>query len=142
MTYRTIPWMVGVVLVGMLALFLVNLQPTKTEALLEPKDALGVTFEVQGIPFRVPQDKVDAVVKDLNTSVPVRRDHYKTITVVPEVSSIKIKLKSGDEIEITPITYRELNMVYDAPAWNTKEYMMELSGGQLTKTLESIYKKS
>ncbi len=132
-------------IIGLLALLLLKFIPiTQTQSVSPPShikniDVRGMAVEHKGLLYTLNFDQQNQFLKYLNSSLPVSKTDYQNINETLPFSKILIYTFNSPDVEISPIGYKEDNLVFFAPNWNTNSYMIELSGGELKKLLGQTY---
>lgn len=129
---------------GLLALLLLKFIPiTQTQAPapshIKNTDVRGMAVEHRGSLYTLNFDQQNHVLRYLNSSLPVSKSDYQNMNETLPFSKIVIYTFKSPDIEISPIGYREDNLVFFAPNWGANSYMIELSGGELKKLLGQTY---
>lgn len=143
MSNRTLVYLTGFVILGMLILLAFNLtsiltgQP-KNQTYLKYNDIRGMAVSHNQKLYTLNFQQQNAVVSILNNSVrvigvnPGKRQK-------PKIDKIVVYLFDQPDVIIHPIAYIDQNLVFSAPQWEKGSYFMELSEGDLQQLLSQTY---
>lgn len=131
---------IGVV-AGILILLLLNLfmGGSTSQIYLKPNDVKGMALNHNGKLYTLNFDQQNSVITYLNLSKTVNKEDYQDKKEEFPYSELVIYLFNKPDVVITPLSKRNTNIVYSAPAWNPNGYLLETSGGQLDKLLNNAY---
>ena len=145
MSNRTLVAMTFAVLLGMAVLLFLNVashlngNKNLLSSYIRISDVKGIAIEHNGKLHTLNFSQQAHVVEYLNTAVAVNKQDYPKISPDLPVTKIIIYRFSGTDLVITPIAFKELNMVFSAPEWDSSAYLMELSGGELLTVFKNSY---
>lgn len=132
------------VIIGLGVLFTANIRSIlkgkgTDETYLKFNSVRGMAVEHNKLTYTLNFDQQNEIISILNKSVRVvgvKPDKRQK----PNIQKL-IVYQFGDQpdLVITPIAYINQNLVFSAPAWNTDNYLMELSNGELQKLLAQTY---
>lgn len=144
MDNRSSLWLVGIVLVAMMALFTLKLAPFFQR--LEPAtghlsaiDVEAVEVTHKGLPYILNMDQQEELVTLLNGSLPVKSEESPTSSTIPAVEKITIYRFDLPTLELRPLFYIGNDLVYAAPAWNHNGNMRDVSQGALKELLAKSF---
>lgn len=135
MSNRTLFWMTGLVIASMVLLLLLNSIPLiwtpKTEKYLKYNDVRGMAIEHKQKLYTLNFQQQNDLIGYLNQALPIPNSSIQNIKSAVDYTKIIIYRFGSPDIEITPIEYKNHNLVFYSPDWNAKGLMREVSGGGL-----------
>lgn len=102
-------------------------------------DVRGVAVEHKGALYTLNFDQQNEILKHFNSAINVSKSDFQKMDETLPFSKIVIYTFKSPDVEISPIGYREDNLVFFAPVWSANSYMTEISGGELKKLLAQTY---
>jgi hypothetical protein len=144
MSNRTLAILTGLVLLGMILLFAINLTNILTgrppnQRYLQYNNIRGIAVSHNQLLYTLNFQQQNEVIDILNVAVPVieikpgKRQQ-------PNIDKMIIyQFEGKPEITITPIAFVDQDLIFSAHAWEPHDYLMELSEGDLHKLLSQSY---
>lgn len=144
MNNRTLVFMTVLVLTGMgvlLGLNLASLMKGKpiSQVYLQNNDVRGMAIRHNQLLYTLNFNQQNELIQMINQS-------DKIINIPegnrqkPDVESIIVYQFGGaKDLEITPLTYVNNNLVFSVPQWNPEGYLMDVSEGNLKRLLSQTY---
>jgi len=144
MNNRTLVYLTGFVILGMLVLLGLNMtsiltgQPTN-QTYLQYNNVRGMAVIHDKIPYTLNFSQQNEIIDIINRSVrvvgvkPGKRQK-------PDIEKLIVYQFDGKpDLVIEPIAYVDQNLVFSVPEWQTNSYLMELSEGGLHHLLSKTY---
>lgn len=144
MSNRTLIYLTGLVIVGMMVLLAINMgsiltgQP-KTEGYLRYNHVRGVAISHNQILYTLNFNQQNRVVEILNRAVKVAGVKPSNGEKPDFDKLIIYQFDQKADLQITPIAYVDNNLVFSVPEWESGGYLMELSAGDLRRLLSTTY---
>jgi len=143
MSNRQLLFATGVL--GFCILFLFGLNFTRlstyqpSSGKLELNTINGMAVKHNGLLYTLNLEQQSKTAEALSQAQTVEEGFLGT-KQLKDISEIIIYLFNKKEITITPIEYnKEGNLIFFAPEWNEKSYLVEKSNGALKKLLANTY---
>ncbi|MCE2983836.1 MAG: hypothetical protein LW832_09755 [Parachlamydia sp.] len=143
MSNKTLIYLTVIVLAGMLALFVINMQSFISG---QPNDQTYLLFNgVQGaavlhkgslytLNFKQQNELIEIINRSVRLTDQPRNNHAD----FPIEKIIIYRFKNQAPIEMKPVSVNKRNLIFSAPALS-KDYLMEISDGRLLKMLSQTY---
>ena len=101
----------------------------------------GIEVVHKGVPFTLNFDQQKVATSALLGAEEVKKSDYPEVKGPFTFDKIIVYRFNASDVEIFPIQYKELNLVFSAPALNKDAYYIELSGGEFQKMINSSFDK-
>lgn len=129
--------------IGVVALLLINLAPdvrtVSSPQIASPGNVKGMALYHAGTPFTLNFSQQEFVLDALNRSVKVKKSAYSSTKESFPFEKIVLYRFNGTDIEFVPVSQREQNLIFSAPAIDQDSYLLELSGGELNTLLNQTF---
>lgn len=143
MKQSTLYLMTAAVVIGVLALLVINFYPVSvpdvTSSGPPPAEVRGMSVFHKGIPYTLNFEQQSLANDALFHAVEVKKADYKPVKEGFPFEKIVVYRFNAPDVEIFPIQYVEGNLVFSSPMLNNNAYYMELSGGAFTKMITNSY---
>lgn len=144
MTNRTLIYLTGLVFLGMIILFALNMTSILTgtpenQTYLKYNNVRGIAVSYHHLLYTLNFKQQNKVIDILNRAVhviglkPGKRQK-------PTIDNIVIyQFDDQPNLDIIPVAYIDNNLVFSVPQWDSKNYFMEISNGDLQRLLSQTY---
>lgn len=144
MNNRTLVILTSLVILGMIVLLGLNMKSVLTgepegETYLKYNQVRGMAVTYHKLPYTLNFKEQNQAIDMINRSVrvvgvkPGKRQK-------PEIDNIIIYQFDGKpDLILYPVAYIDKNLVFSVPQWDTKDYFMELSEGDLHHLITQTY---
>lgn len=143
MSNKTLLYLTGAVLVGIAALFLVNIasifESTNPQPYLKFNSVRGIAVQHAGKLYTLNFDQQKEFISILNHVVSTSEMRGEALKR-PLIDKIIIYQFNGEpDIQLTPVSQHDQNLVLKTTKWNTDGYVMDISNGSLINLLSQTY---
>jgi hypothetical protein len=144
MNNRTLIYLTGFVIIGMLVLLALNMtsiltrQP-ESQAYLKFNDVRGMAINHNQLLYTLNFNQQNKVIEILNRSVRVVGVNPGKRQKPDFEKMIVYQFEGKPDLVINPIAYVDKNLVFSVPEWDPSGYLMELSEGDLQDLLSKSY---
>lgn len=128
-----------IALLGMAALNVFRLfYHPPAENYLSHNDVRGVAVEYKNLLYTLNFEQQNHLIDRINHSLQIPKETAGINKKLPFTRLIIYRFEKPDLI-ITPIGYREDNLVYYVPEWHSQGYLEDMSSGKLKNLIENSY---
>ena len=143
MSNKTLTYLLGAVLSGMMVIFFSNVatffyEPT-SEKYLDYNFVRGMAVEHKGKKYTLNFEQQNQVTQQLNQAIHVRRQNFEQNSVTPNFERIIIYLFDEPDLVISPIGFVNNQLIFEAADWNPDGYLRETGPGVLKSLLSTTY---
>lgn len=135
--------MVSLVLVGIASLMMINFKPPAADEVtavgIPPLEVRGSAVIHKQIPYTLNFEQQNLVKDALLKSQKVKKEDYPEIKGPFDFDKIVIYRFNAPDVAITPIQYKDNNLVFFSPELSKDSYLLELSGGALKTMIQSSF---
>lgn len=135
-------FLTSLALVAMGALLVLNLAPNLasqvTVQAIPPLMVRSISVVQKGVPYTLNAEQQRIATNAIQRAEEVKKSDYPTVKGPFNFEKIIIQRFNSTDLEITPVQFKENELVFSAPTLNPDVYYIELSGGALQKVLNSV----
>lgn len=141
MSNKTITTLTFIVIAAMGILLVLNIKSLLPGGdygtYLKSGDVVNITIVTETNQFVLDEEESALFIKYINRAVPVERIREIGKKEYPAAQKIIILMKDGEKETLTPIVYVDKDLIFSAPQWNPKGYMMDLSDGEIKGVIQT-----
>jgi hypothetical protein len=115
------------------------LNPSPVEKYISFNDVNGIEVVHNKIPYTLNFEQQNKLLEYLNVSLPIGKEKFPSNKESLDFDKIVIYRFGAPEITLIPLAYYQQNLIYEAPGWNPKGYMQDISEGQLRTLISQTY---
>lgn len=143
MNSKSLTYMTTIVVIGALIILALNVLPylgfEANEKYLPYNDVKGMAIEHQNKLYTLNFDQQKELIGILNSSQPIEKSSVLPNGEKPDFEKIVIYRFNKPDIEIAPIAYQNGHLIFSAPAWNSKGYMIDNSQSSVKALSQQAY---
>jgi len=142
MSNRTLNSLVVLLLVGILALFTVNLLPMlyphSKEKFIGFNDVKGIAVEHNQNLWELNFDQQNQLIDSINHAIQVKKEGSLSKQDFP-FQSIVIYRFNGDDVVLKPLGKNGNHLVFSAPQLLAETYLQDMTTGEMQNLIQSTY---
>lgn len=108
---------------------------------LSPNDVKGSAVIHAGKPYTLNFDQQNSMITLVNQAVPVNKTAFPIAATQIDFDKIVIYRFNGPDIDITPITFFDEELIFSSPEWNPTGYLHDTSNGKLKALIYQTFEK-